>query len=798
MADAQPFLLYPTASAILALAVFYCYRRHIRTASFLLGPLFFLLGFQHAVPALAPPTDPAHIFNQISNRSEPVVIAGVLQECPQIESTRSRLLMRVESVRYASGQERLATGLVLLTVAGPPPFWLVPGGRFMAKTVLAVANSYGTPGAFDYQRFLAHRDIWLTGWVASPALLIELQQLPPPSFLSRLRYEPERIRYRIGQFIESELPSATAGLYKAILIGDRSGVPPKTLEQFKATGTMHLLAISGLHMGLLAAMLIGTLGWLLRRSTRLILYLPVWKITALVAVIPLAGYALIAGFQAPVVRALIMTMVFLLAVLADRQWHVSTNIAIAALIMLIWQPVKLLTVSFQLSFAAVIAISLILPRLWSLLSPGPAATLTTKCKGRVLAALAVSVAATLGTLPLLLFYFNRFSPVSPLATLVVEPFLCLWALTAGLLACLLLPLSAGLAGLLLKTGAVGLTVSDWLTAAFATLPFSSVWFSTPSGFEIAGLFILPVALCLRKRFQITGPLVGLALLLLIAPSLVLQMKQRFDQHTRVTVLDIGQGSAVLIELPGGGAVLIDGGGYRSERFDPGEGIIAPFLWRKRITRLDAVVISHPHADHYNGLPFIIERFQPGIIWLNGRPGTEQNYQLLLELAAAADIPIRVPEAGTVLFAGEEYRLVNIAALHLGDGRPDPNEESLVLRLEHGNISFLFPGDIGVESEKKLLAEYGDLKVDVLLAAHHGSPGSNSPEFLTAVAPCYLPVAVGSSGSFHTRVERQMELWRQQGIIPLPTAACGTVTFSTDGRQLHVATFRDCLNPPRFQ
>jgi competence protein ComEC len=792
MADGHPLLLYQTASAILALAVFYCHRRHTRTASYLLCPLFFLLGFQHAIPALAPPTDPHHIYNQINNRRETVVVAGILQECPQIEANRSRLLMKVESVRCESGQERLATGLVLLTVKGPPPAWLLPGDRFMAKTTLSPGNKYGTPGAFDYQRFLANRGIWLTGWVASPALLIELKQLPPPSLLSRLRYEPERIRYRIGQFIESELPSATAGLYKAILIGDRSGVSSETLEQFKATGTMHLLAISGLHMGLLAAMLIGALGWLLRRSTRLILHLPVWKLTALIVMMPLTGYALIAGFQAPVLRALIMTLVFLLAVLADRQWQVSTNIAIAALIMLIWQPVKLLTVSFQLSFAAVIAITLILPRLRSLLSPKPDVTLLARCKGRVLAATAVSVAATLGTLPLLLFYFNRFSPVSPLATLVVEPFLCLWALTAGLLACLLLPVSAGFAGLLLKTGAVGLTVSDGLTAAFAALPFSSLWFSTPSGLEMVGLFMLPAALCFRQRFQITGPLVGLALLFLIAPSLVLQVQQRLNQHTRVTVLDIGQGSAVVVELPGGRTVLIDGGGYRSERFDPGEGIIAPFLWRKRITHLDAVIISHPHADHYNGLPFIIKRFRPGVIWLNGRPGTESDYQRLLELAAAADIPTRVPEAGAVLLAEGEYRLRNISALHLGGHQPDPNEESLVIKLEHGDISFLFPGDIGVESEKKLLAEAGDLKVEVMLAAHHGSPGSNSQEFLTAAAPRYLPVSVGSSGSFYARVERQMELWRQQGITPLSTAACGSITFTTDGKQLQVATFRDCL------
>jgi competence protein ComEC len=794
LTGSKSIFLYQTASAILALAVFYCYLRHTRIAYFLLCPLFFLLGVLHAAPAVKSPTEPGHIYNRITRSKEPVVIAGILHECPQVEADRGRMLMKVESVRDATGLERRAKGLVLLTMQGKPPDWLLPGSRFMAKTKLSPGGSYGTPGAFDYQKYLAHQDIWLTGWIASPSLLIEIQQLPPPALFERIRYVPERIRYRLGQFLDQELPPKSAGLYKAILIGDRSAISPATIEQFKASGTMHLLAISGLHMGLLAAMLIGSLSWLARRSTRLILWLPVWKVAALLAMAPLIGYALIAGFQPPVARALIMTLVFLLALLVDRQWHVSTNIAIAALIMLIWQPVNLFTVSFQLSFAAVIAITLILPGLWPLISPGPAAPFAARCRNRIFAALAISVAASLGTLPLLLYYFNRFSPISSFTTLLVEPVLCLWALTAGLLACAILPLSPGLALLLLKTGALGITVADWLTAAFTALPFSSLWFPTPSGWELTGLFLLPAALFLflRRNRLIAVPLAGMALLLILTPSFVHQIKQGLDQQSRVTIMDIGQGSAVVIELPDGRNVLIDGGGFRSERFDPGRNVIAPFLWRKRITRLDAVIISHPHADHYNGLPFIIERFKPEVIWLNGQAGSEADYQSLLDLAADAGIPAKIPEAGTELLAAEEYRLINVAGFHLHSGQPATNEESLVIRLDHGEISFLFPGDIGLVSEKKLLTEAGELKVDVLLAAHHGSRNSNSIDFLKATAPRYLPISVGSAGTWLARIEGQMEFWQQQGITPLPTAACGSIFFTSDGRELEVTTFRDCL------
>lgn len=698
--------------------------------------------------------------------------------------------MAVESWRVAGGPERPAAGLALLTLNGAPPPGLLPGDRFLARTTLSPVHGYGIPGTFDYRQYLGNRGIWRTGWVASPALLHRFNDLPPPSFWQRLRYVPERLRARIGRFLEQTLPPRVAGLYKAILIGDRAGIPPATLERFKATGTIHLLAISGLHMGLLALLLIGGLGWLLKRSTRLLLSVPVWKLTALLATPALVGYALIAGFQVPVARALIITLVFLFAVIRDRQGSLPTAIALAALLLLIWRPAQLFDVSFQLSFAAVIAIALILPFLRSLLYPGAAASPATRFGRRLLAVLAVSLAAMIGTLPLLLVHFNRFSPVSPFATLAVEPLLCLWALPLGLLACLVLPFSATVAGLLLKAGAWGIVGADGVVALFAALPWNSLWLPTPSPVELLALYLLPVALLFRRRLPLAKPLAGLALLLLLFVPVFHAAARRLGRSARVTVLDVGQGSSVLLELPRGRTVLIDGGGYRSELFDPGERLIAPYLWRRGIRRLDGLVISHPHADHYNGLPFVVEHFRPRVIWVNGHPGSDPAYGRLLKRAAALSIPVRMPAAGETLGAEENCRLLNLADFH-PDGPDRLNEDSLVLRLDCGKVSFLFPGDIDRETESRLAAAGKGLKAEVLLAAHHGSPGSNSPGFMAAVSPRYLAVSVGPFGPLHDAARHRLPVWRRQGIVPLTTAACGSIFFATDGRRLRASTFRSC-------
>ena len=787
------------ALAATFLAVCHTFRNQQQVLTFaLIIPLFFMLGVIRATPFSKPPSAPQHIYNQIQTRSETSII-GILTQMPALPTGRSRIQIAAEQLIFPDGTITPTHGLVLLTMPGHLPANIEPGDRLIARAILKRPRSFLTPGVFDYGKYLAEKNIWITGWVRSPALLHKMYQPQKPAISERLHYLPERMRHRVGVFIEQTLDQQTSSLYRALLLGDRSAVDPIIIENFTATGCIHLLAISGTHMGLIALLTTFLAAWLLKRSTRLILYLPIWKTAALIALPPLAAYALLAGFQTPAVRALTMTTVFLVAILIDRQWSIPVNIAIAAFLLLAWKPVIIHTASFQLSFTAVLAITLLYPHVTTLFAPPSGLVQSTihKLRRWLLAGLTVSTVATIGVLPLLLLHFNRLSSLSPISTLIIEPFLCLWALTIGLLACLLHPISPSLPSHLLHLGSLGLHSALFLSSSLASLPFASFRLPSPTPMEVTLYYIALIAFSQRHRFRFSQPIATVALISLLGTFFLNSTLASQDDTLRVSILDVGQGSATLLELPHHRAILIDGGSYLGERFDVGERIIAPFLWSRHIKKLEAVVISHPHADHYNGLPFIIRNFKPKTLWINGYPAPVPDYQDLLREAKNLGISVKTPQANLPLYADEGTKLSCIGSppppiqdewsTRSEQPGADTNRHSMVLRLVYGQRSFLFPGDINMAAEERLVQEADGINADVLLAPHHGSRGSLSDSFIEAAAPDYIVVSAGTSRPSGMAEKAAVQKWRRTGATVFITAQNGAVSFTTDGAVLNATT-----------
>ncbi len=812
-------LITMTASAIL---ISYWYRFN-SIAFICLLSFFCFIGAIHVRPFITPPASPLHIYNHIEQRQS-VTITGTVTQLPTVISydttQKTRFIIATKSLQRPNTstesqlEKKEITGLVRLTLNGLLPPELKPGDEVMVRTLLSRTFNYSTPGSFNYKNFLADQGIWITGWINSPINIIKVNRLPASAsreLLLNTPYVTEKIRYRIADFLNRTLPDDIRGLYKAILIGDKSDISPAILENFKAVGCVHILAISGMHVGLLAMLFIGSVSWILKRSTRVILRLPVLKTAMLISLLPLSIYALIAGFNTPVIRALVMTYALITGIFFDRQKSLISNISIAALIILIYQPTSLFAVSTQLSFSAILGIALIFPRISNFLNytenerNKSSKPHLQQLKTWVIVGLLISLAAFLGTVPLSLYYFNRISLIGPITNLIIEPLVCLWSLVIGLVASIMLPVFPVLSGYLISLGSLGLKLSSWIAFVFADLPFASIWLSTPTIYEI--FFYYTLIGCFLFKFdhqknlnKVRQILALISLSVIVLVPVVIKFAGKISTETKVTALDVGQGSATLLELPHGKTILLDGGGPSSVSFNIGERLIAPFLWKQRINRLDGVIITHPHADHYNGLFFIIEKFKPEILWINGSQGNNSAYSDLLQLAESLSVTILPGKPGATLVesGSSQVKCVSNPFWEKSDTtfyntqlhKNDINSASLVVKLEHyakeGNNSFafLFPGDTNRKGEVELVNRMEKtLSSDVLFSPHHGSNTSNSENFLESVSPDYIIISSGRHSAQINGIKKLENFCKKNGATLLTTPKDGTISFRTNGRFL---------------
>ncbi len=331
----------------------------------LLIPVVFAIGTYHGHLHLQLPIDQSHIYNRISSKTD-VVLIGTMSTMAGFDGKTSQTIIEAKSIRVKENSKLLPTkGKILLRLQGPWPDDLAPGDILAIRTDLQRPDSFRTPGVFDYAQYLAKKDIWITGFVRSPVFLHKIET--DQSLLHTLRYMPERLRTKIGKQIDTAVSAEKSGVYRAILIGDRSHVNEDTLEIFKGSGTMHILAISGLHMAVIGTLLYTVFFWFLSRSEKLLLRFTLKKWAAFLSLPVILGYGLLAGMNTPVFRAVIMSSVVIISICTNRQKSPGALLAFAAMLILIIDPLQLFTVSFQLSFSAIIGILFLLPTLKRLL-----------------------------------------------------------------------------------------------------------------------------------------------------------------------------------------------------------------------------------------------------------------------------------------------------------------------------------------------------------------------------------------------------------------------------------------------
>ncbi|MGQ9682236.1 MAG: ComEC/Rec2 family competence protein [Anaerolineae bacterium] len=743
-----------------------------------------------------------------------VTLTGTVAEAPDVRAKRSELVLAVESLK-AAGEDQPLRASVLLRLPREMPY------RYGDR--LRVSGRLRAPAAgpgFDYRAYLQRRGI--TGLMERP----EVEYLGEGS-RDAVRALLNTLGDRSESLVNVLWPPSEAPLLAGILLGRERAIPEQLLEAFNATGTRHIIAISGFNITLLAGWLAAVLVTFLNR-----------RVAAPLVMASLLLYAALVGADPPVLRAAIMGCFCLLAFLAGRPADARIGLALSAWLMTLLQPWALWETSFQLSFASTLGLITLEPRLegwiagWgkkriegtegegpfpsfpvvpsipSVPSAPPVPSVASPALPPWLReALLVSLAAQAATLPITLASFGRLSLVAPLANLLILPAqapLMQLGLLAVVAAWLWRPLGQALAWLAWPFAAYTIEVARRLGA----LPWTSVdigrveaWL--PWLLYAVGAFLLWARANRERRRAVwqavTGQLGAKAAILglaALAATLWIGALRLPDGKLHVTFLDVGQGDAILIQTPEGHRLLIDGGP------DP---TVLPAAIARRLPpwdrRLDLVALTHPDDDHLAGLLPILRSYRISLLLDTHLPRESPNGAAWNDILApwqqangtrnTQHVPqVLYPERGTTLDLGSSVRL---QVLHPGPellqtSAARDNNNSLVLRLSYGRASFLFTGDLETEAEMYLLRQQDlPLRATVLKVAHHGAKTATSKAFLEAVAPQVAVISVGAGNRFGHPAPEVLARLEEAGAQVWRTDSNGEVEVVTDGEQVWVRT-----------
>ena len=590
---------------------------------------------------------------------------------------------------------------------------------YRSKEVLAVGQvwrltvklkrprGFSNPGSFDYERWLFRKGIRATGYVRDRAAYEYVGMAAG--------YRLDRVRQSLASAIDKAVPdSAFGGVLKALVVGVRHDIPDVQWQLMTETGINHLMAISGLHIGLVAGLGFFLGQWFWRRSSWLLLRWPAAKAGAVVSLLFALLYAALAGFAIPTQRALVMLVVVMLSLLLQRQRIPSQTLALAMLVVLVWDPLAVLDAGFWLSFTAVAII------LYAMSGE--------RGFSRPWRWLGIHVVISLALLPLTFFLFQQGSLVSPVANFIAVPWVSLTVVPLSLLGALLLPLLAPAGALFLGLADLCLLLLWPLMEWLAALPWSHVVHPVPHWGLMLPAAIGVIWLCAPRGL----PARWLGLLWL-APLLWWPFERPATGAFWLTLLDVGQGLSAVVETRDRGLVFDTGPRY-GRRFNAGEAVVVPFLRRRGWSSLDVMVVSHGDSDHRGGAISIANALPVARV-ISSIPST------------------KLPLAFDACRAGERWQWsgVSFEMLNPSPGqRQSENNRSCVLKVTGAHGSLLLTGDIEAPAEQLLIEREGrKLAADILVVPHHGSNTSSSAAFIRAVNPktALFPVGYGNRWNF---------------------------------------------------
>jgi competence protein ComEC len=729
------------------------------------------------------------VLSEFSDPPRNILVWGIVQDRPLLLDDRIRFTLRTDSLTDGQRVYRMTADILINAVpdvrydAKPVP--LEYGDYLVVHGQVSIPSSGRNPYEPDVNRTLSLGNISALMYVRG---YYNIERLDTKGSLF-VRKIIVPVRVFIGNRIESWIDGESAHFLRGLLLGDRSRIDRTVRDRFVSAGVIHILAVSGLHVGIVTAIFFSVLGLL--RLNRTI------KILCTIAGLILFMY--LTGAAPSVVRATIMASVVLIGILVQRRSDIYNSIAVAGLILLMFDTRELFKPSFQLSFAAVIAIISIYPLMRGFIARILPNVGRSKLMNGGIQLFLVSTAAQLGTLPFTAIYFERISLIAFAANIIVIPAVGLIIsfgfamLIAGYFSEILGEYYAEVCHLLLDSVL-------HIVAFTGDLKFSSVeifGFSIYDGIVFyTGLFML--CNLNRPRYFKAGFIAVLVLLNIGIYTGISGDESRSVHTLRLTMIDVGQGDAILIEFPFGEVMLIDAG-PKTISFDAGERTVVPFLKRHGIRRIDAAVISHAHADHFGGLSAVVREIKVARVYDSGQRSSNVWFHRLINQLQEEEIPLITVNAGDIIdgFTGARVYVLHPSPIFIEPPNHDKhwnvNNASIVLLVQYGEIRFLLMGDAEGEAEGYMAYIYDDfLMADVLKTGHHGSITSSTQRFIDLVDPGKAIISVGRLNRFNHPSAVIIRRLNQKGSAIYRTDLHGALIIETCGRELSITT----VNPAR--
>jgi len=699
-----------------------------------------------------------------ANPNTKVHLKAWLKRDPVYNSGRKELYAKAESVTIGDSTYN-CTGTLLISYYRYIPSKLKYGDEFTVDIRLVLPDSKRNPGGFDYRAFLASKGIYALGKSGNNLKLTGINR--GSWFNTKVIYPSRRF---VRRSLKKHIEKPALPLVLALLTGDRGMLSDDVTEHFANAGALHILAVSGLHVGFVLLFLEIMLG-LMRIPVRI-------RITAEIA--GLLFFTMITEIRASILRAFVMAALFLIGRLLKKRPDAVNIIGVAGIILLAANPVWLFDVGFLLSFSAVFSIVYFYPKARKFLINKNLFP-HKKYPAYLADLIIVSICAQIGTLPITLTAFNNFPLLSPIVNIIAIPAAGI-IVSLGILTILFSLLSPFIAGIYGLCTSFVIYFLNWFTKAVSNLTFSSIAVPSP-GTVLIIIYVSVIMTIFSTNRRIRKTLIFATLIL---SNIFVWNKALTGSFSDLTWIqfDVGQGDSALIIFPRSKTLLIDGGN-KTPFFDNGKRVIAPFLIKKGIKKIDAVIATHPHNDHIGGLIYLLKHFSIGRVYSNGvdfSSPLNRQFNLVLEERGIPNKIITAPDS-IVSFPGAKIYFLSPDSVtkHIFD----INNTSLVTEICFGTRRFLFMGDAENPIEKHMIAESLSFKSDILKVGHHGSKISCSTEFLNAVSPSLAVISVGRRNKYKHPSYQCISRLRNSKISVMRTDTKGAVIIKTDGHDISI-------------